>query len=127
MKNDWRIIQIIVIINILGRGYYNIDRFLNYEKYKIFNLSLSHFWYLTPVIFALLVFISSLIYYFLKKDYAKKLLAVSIFTDGLYLIVSALIILLPNLINSWYILILSIFIGLVQIYVGRKLFVENKI
>lgn len=125
MRNDWRVLQFLIIINILGRGCYNIVGFFTLNKFEIFDLSLSRFMDLLSVIITLVILLFSLLFLFSKKSYARKILAISVFIDGLYLIINALIILLPNF-NSWYFFIVIMFIGLLELLVSRRLFIEKK-
>lgn len=126
MKNDWRFIQILLIIIILCRGFYNLISFINREKFDVFHLSLSYFWYLPTIIIALVVLLSSCIFFLLKRQYAGKMLAVSLLVDGLFIIVYSLMVYIPVFMNSWYFLVLGIVIGLLEVRAGKTLFVEIK-
>lgn len=126
MKNDWRLIRILLIIIILCRGFYNLNSFINQEKFNIFNISLNYFWYSPFILIAFVVLISSCIFFLLKGQYAGKILSVSMVIDGLFLIIYSFIVYVPVFMNSWYFLILGIVIGLLELRAGKTLLIELK-
>lgn len=125
MKNDWLIAKIVVVIIIVSRGYYHLIPFINNDSFPFFHLELSTFWYLPSIILAALVLLSAAILILTKQANAEKLLGIFILIDSVYFMLYSLVTFIPQFSTSWYLLVLCLLVGVLELATGKKTLYKN--
>ncbi|AJS58383.1 hypothetical protein [Paenibacillus sp. IHBB 10380] len=112
MKNDWKILQILIIILIIFNGYDDYMKFITSDESIRFPLLISF-------ILAIVTLITGL-FFFLGKQKAGRLLGVLFFIHA-GLMLGYVIIAVPYFSSIWYLVILNLIFVYLEILVGKNL------
>jgi hypothetical protein len=122
MKQDWKAVQIIIVILIVTDGFKNFYN-LTSETHSIgFNTSLTtSFYYFPSIVLSVCLILFIALFFITKRNRFYRLLSWSILLYGIDTILFTLVTLSPSISDYWYIMIMGLLLGVIEFIVGKKM------